>query len=64
MGSGFLPDLANSATASTPIEAISSGNCIEVAPITPAWTFFTPGQPPSTEVISTSPSLPAAFSAS
>jgi fructokinase len=37
----------------------------EVAPITPAWTFFTPGQPPSMDTIITLPSsLPTLFNAS
>ena len=31
--------------------AIFSGNCIEVAPMTPWPTFSTPGQPPSTETM-------------
>src|SRR5262249_21073041 len=61
---GFLPDLANSATASTPLAAISKGNCIEVAPMTPDLTFLTPGQPPSIETMSVPLSLPTAFSAS
>ena len=50
--------------ASMPIDAISIGYCCEVAPITPSMTFCTPGQPPSTETISTSPSRPTDFSAS
>ena len=65
VGFGFLPVLANSTTASTPFDAMSSGYCCEVAPMTPALTFFTPGQPPSTETTSTLPSaLPAALRAS
>src|SRR5258708_37549211 len=60
--SGFLPDLANSATASTPFDAISNGNCIEVAPMMPALTFLTPGQPPSTETTKVPLSLPTALS--
>ena len=59
-----MPSFANATTASTPISAIFSGYCCEVAPITPPLTFSTPGQPPSTETIMTSFSLPAAFSAS
>ena len=39
--------------ASSAIDAILSGYCCEVAPMTPALTFFTPGQPPSIETIST-----------
>jgi hypothetical protein len=50
--SGFLPVLTKLAIASTPFEAISSGYCCDVAPITPALTEATPGQPPSTETIS------------
>jgi hypothetical protein len=46
-----------------PSEAISSGYCCEVAPITPSLTEATPGQPPSTETIITLPSRPTAFSA-
>ena len=44
-----------------PRDAISSGYCCEVAPITPSATFCTPGQPPSTETISTSFSRPMAL---
>ena len=55
---------ANVFTASTPFAAISNGNCIEVAPITPSLTLRTPGQPPSTETIITSLSRPTDFSAS
>ena len=61
---GFSPVSANFLIASMPIDAISSGYCCEVAPMTPSATFLTPGQPPSTETISTSFSLPTAFSAS
>src|SRR5438477_10585948 len=53
------------AIASSAIEAILWGYCCEVAPITPAATFLTPGQPPSIDTIMTLPSsLPAAFKAS
>ena len=45
---GFSPLFLKATIASTPIEAMSSGYCIEVAPMTPALTFLTPGQPPST----------------
>ena len=62
-GTGFLPVLAYSTAASTPSEAISSGYCCAVAPIAPAATFFTPGQPPSTDTMRVLLSLPAAFSA-
>src|SRR3712207_7414588 len=51
---GLVPSAANFATASTPIAAILSGNCMEVAPMTPLATLSTPGQPPSTETIVTS----------
>src|SRR5688572_12393632 len=60
---GFLPLLAYSTPASTPIAAIFSGYCWLVAAITPAPTFFTPSQPPSTLTITTFFSLPAFFSA-
>ncbi len=63
VAAGFVPSLANLATASMPIDAIFSGNCIEVAPMTPFFTLSTPGQPPSTETIVTSFSRPAALSA-
>ena len=43
---------------------MSSGNCMEVAPMTPAATLSTPGQPPSTETMMTSSSRPAALMAS
>ena len=59
-----MPSLAKSTIAFTPISAIFSGYCCEVAPMTPFLTFSTPGQPPSTETIVTSFSLPAALSAS
>lgn len=64
VGAGFSPLSANFLIASMPSEAISSGYCCEVAPMTPSATFFTPGQPPSMETISVSFSLPTAFSAS
>src|SRR5688500_16033933 len=60
---GFLPLLASSTPASTPIAAIFSGYCWLVAAITPAPTFLTPSQPPSTLTITTFFSLPAFFSA-
>ena len=59
-----MPSLAKAAIAATPSAAIFSGYCCEVAPIWPAFTASTPGQPPSTETIVTSFSLPAALSAS
>ena len=62
--SGLLPSLAHAAIASIPSDAISSGYCCDVAPITPSATSATPGQPPSTDTISTSPSRPTALSAS
>src|SRR6185295_9506639 len=58
--SGLVPSLANAAIAFTPSCAIFSGYCCEVAPIWPAFTAATPGQPPSTETIVTSFCLPAA----
>lgn len=58
---GIVPSVKQ---ASMPREAISRGYCCEVAPITPASTFFTPGQPPSMDTISTFFSMPTAFSAS
>ena len=61
--SGLVPSLAKAATAATPSDAMVSGYCCEVAPIWPAFTASTPGQPPSTETIVTSLSLPAAFNA-
>src|SRR5690606_301770 len=62
--SGLAPESAQALIASIPLEAISSGYCCEVAPITPSLTFSTPGQPPSTETIRTSSCLPKDFSAS
>ena len=41
---GLLPSLAQAAIASTPFDAISSGYCCDVAPMTPSFTFWTPGQ--------------------
>ena len=61
--SGFVPSAANFAIASTPSSAIFSGYCCEVAPIWPAFTWSTPGQPPSTDTIVTAFSRPAALSA-
>src|ERR1700740_3539980 len=51
----------NSATASTPLEAINSGYCCAVAPMAPCFTLLTPGQPPSTATTNTPFSLPAAL---
>src|SRR5205807_10614352 len=56
-GAGHSPPTA------TPMAAIFSGYCCEVAARWPAFTFFTPTQPPSTETISTPLSLPADLSA-
>jgi len=51
-------------TAATPLEAISSGYCCEVASITPALTLRTPAQPPSTEtIVVLACDFPALFSA-
>ena len=59
-----MPVLAYFTTAATPSDAIRSGYCCEVASMTPALTFRTPAQPPSTETIVTSAVvLPAFFSA-
>ncbi len=58
--SGRSPAACPTAIASSAIDAILCGYCCEVAPMTPASTFLTPGQPPSIETISTLPSsLPA-----
>src|SRR5258707_14593879 len=47
--------------ASTGFEAINSGYCCEVAPMTPPFTLLTPGQPPSTATTSTPFALPPAL---
>src|SRR5467141_194322 len=60
---GFFPVFAYSTPASTPMTAILSGYCCEVAARWPAFTFFTPTQPPSTETIRTPVALPADLSA-
>src|ERR1700749_1814278 len=62
--SGFLPVLTKLTIASRPNEAIFSGYCWDVAPMIPALTFLTPGQPPSMATTRTPFSLPSALSAS
>jgi hypothetical protein len=64
VGSGFSPVSAQVTIASIPSEAISSGYCCDVAPMMPSATFWTPGQPPSTDTMMTSSSRPKARSAS
>ena len=64
VGVGFLPVFTKSAIACTPIAAIFSGYCCDVAPSVPAATLRTPGQPPSTATNSTLFALSSAFSAS
>src|SRR2546426_1293711 len=59
----FFRVFAYSTPASTPMAAIFSGYCCEVAARWPAFTFFTPTQPPSTETIKTPFCLPADLSA-
>src|SRR4029453_7856775 len=60
----FLPVFAYLTTAPTPSDAISSGYCCEVASMTPARTFRTPAQPPSTDtIVVPALVLPAFFSA-
>ena len=49
----FALVFANRTTAATPSEAIFSGYWLDVASMTPARTFRTPAQPPSTDTIVT-----------
>src|SRR5690606_15153273 len=64
VGVGLVPVSAQALIASTPSAAICSGYCCEVAPMTPSFTLATPGQPPSTDTMSTSFSRPKDLSAS
>src|SRR4051794_21625177 len=60
---GTVLVLAYLTTASTPSDAISSGNCIAVAPSLPSAMAWTPAQPPSTDTSTTLSWTPALVSA-